>query len=62
MKINYNCKDNDVKLQFHTENDNIDEIWIKVVGEKYWTVLGFDDLLRGIKKTKDKIKNNIPNE
>ena len=53
MKVNFKCKDNDVKLQFHCENGEIDEVWVKVDGEKSWTVLGFKDLLNGIEKAKN---------
>ncbi len=49
-KVKYNCKDNDVKLQFHCEDGVIDEVWVKLKGEKSWTVIGYNDLLSGIKK------------
>lgn len=55
MKVNYKCKDNDVKLQFHCKNDIIDEIWVKVEGESAWTVIGYEDLQNGIKKSLKKL-------
>jgi hypothetical protein len=56
MKVNYNCKDNDVKLQFHCEDGKIDEVWVQVDGEKSWTVVGYDDFLNGVKKAEKKCK------
>ena len=53
MKVNYKCKDNDVKLQFHCENGVIDEVWVQVDGEKSFTVVGYNDLINGIKKSPD---------
>lgn len=55
MKSNYKCKDNDVKLQFHCKDGKIDEVWVQVDGEKSWTVVGYEDLLKGIKKAEKKI-------
>lgn len=54
MKVNYKCKDNDVKLQFHCEDGVIDEVWVKIDGEKSWTVVGYSDLLSGVEKVKRK--------
>jgi len=56
MKVDYNCKDNDVKLQFQIIDGKIDEVWVQIEGEKSWTVIGYDDFLNGIKKAKKKIK------
>jgi hypothetical protein len=56
MKVNYNCKDNDVKLRFYCEDGEIDEVWVQVDGEKSWTVVGFKDLINGIEKAKKKSK------
>ena len=53
MKVNFKC-DNDVILQFHCEDGEIDEIWVKVAGEKSWTVVGYEDLLECAKKAKTK--------
>ena len=55
MKVNYKCKDNDVKLQFFCEDGKIDEVWVQVDGEKSWAVVGYEDLLKGIKKAGKKI-------
>jgi len=56
MKVNFKCKDNDVKLQFHCEDGEIDEVWVQVHGEKSWTVVGFKDFLNGVAKAKKKSK------
>lgn len=56
MKVNYKCKDNDVKLQFHCKDGVIDEVWVQVDGEKSWTVIGYNDLINGIKKAESKSK------
>lgn len=56
MKVNYKCKDNDVKLQFHCEDGVIDEVWVQIDGEKSWTVIGYNDLINGIKKAESKSK------
>jgi hypothetical protein len=56
MKVNYTCKDNDVKLQFHCKDGKIDEVWVQVDGEKSWTVVGYDDFLNGVKKAEKKCK------
>lgn len=55
-KVNYNCKDNDVKLQFHFENGQIDEVWVQVSGIPGWTIVGYKDLMNGIKKAELKAK------
>ena len=55
-KVNYKCKDNDVKLQFHCKDGVIDEVWVQVDGEKSWTVIGYNDLINGIKKAESKSK------
>ena len=54
MKVNYKCKDNDVKLQFHCEDGKIDEVWVQFNGEKSWTVVVYEDLLKGIQKAEKK--------
>jgi len=53
MKVNFKCKDNDVKLRFYCEDGEIDEVWVKIDG-------GFKDLLNGIDKAnkKSKIKDS----
>lgn len=56
MKVNYKCKQNDVILQFCCKDGKIDEILIKVNGEKAWTVVGYKDFLIGIKKAQKKCK------
>jgi len=56
MKINYNCKENDVKLKFICEDGLIDEVWVKVKGEKSWTVVGYNDFLNGVKKAEKKCR------
>ena len=56
MKVNYKCKDNDVKLQFHCEDGEIDEVWVQVNGENSWTVIVYNDFLNGVKKAKKKCK------
>lgn len=49
MKVlTYNCKDNDIVLQFHYVDNKIDEVWVQVPGEKGWTVIGYEDLTRSI--------------
>jgi len=61
VKVKHKCQDNDVKLQFHCEDWEIDEVWVQVDGETSWTVVGYKDLLSGIEKAtmkinKDKLK------
>jgi hypothetical protein len=56
MKIKFKCKDNDVKLQFHFVDGEIDEVWVKVAGEKSWITIGFKDFMNGIAKAKKKSK------
>ena len=50
MDIEYKCKDNDVELKIIMQDDIIDEIWVRVIGEKGWTVVGYFDLLSAINK------------
>lgn len=50
MKVKHICKDNDSELTFIIEDGKIDEVWIKIEGEKTWTVIGFNDLNEGIEK------------
>jgi hypothetical protein len=57
MKVNYNCKDNDVELQFHYDEEGIDEVWVRVIGETGWTVIGFNDLLSAITSVQSKINS-----
>ena len=38
-------------------DDLIDELWIKADGDKYWTVIGYDDLIEAINKIKTKFIN-----
>lgn len=56
MKVNYKCKGNDTQLQFHCKNKKIDEIWIQIIGDTSWTVIGFNDLQNGISKALKKCK------
>lgn len=56
-KVDYNCKDNDVKLRFCLDNGKIEEIWVKVKGDRAWLVVGYNDLLRGIEKVSDTVNN-----
>lgn len=62
MKVNYKCKDNDIKLQFHCEDGVIDEVWVQVDGEKSWTVVGYKDLKNGIKKAELKSKHKTSHD
>lgn len=55
MKTTYKCKDNDIILQFHYEDNKVDEVWVKIKGETCWTVVGYKDLLKGLKKAKKKL-------
>jgi hypothetical protein len=48
--IKYKCKANDVDLKFVIESGKIDEVWVSVRGERVWTVIGYKDLIEGIKK------------
>lgn len=50
--IVYQCKDNDVILKFYFEDNKLDEIHVKLEHETSATVVGYKDLLRGIKKAK----------
>jgi len=56
MKVNYKCKANDAELEFLCEDGQIDEIWVRIQGEKAWTVVGYKDFLNGIKKAQKKCK------
>jgi len=62
MKINYNCKENDVKLKFICEDGLIDEVWVKVKGESRWTIVGYNDFLNGVKKAEKKCRLENPND
>lgn len=57
MKVDYKCKDNDVKLRFYCENGEIDEVWVQVDGETSWIVFGYKDFLKGVEKTKKLIND-----
>ena len=59
-KVNYKCKDNDVKLQFHCEDGVIDEVWVQIDGEKSWAVVGYNDLINGIKKLNLNLNPKLP--
>jgi hypothetical protein len=51
--IKYKCKANDVDLTFKIESGKIDEVWVSVRGmekKEGWTVIGYEDLIEGIKK------------
>jgi hypothetical protein len=54
-EILYNCKDNDVVLKFCFVDNEIDEILVQVDGEKGWTVIGYQDLLTGLKQAKKEL-------
>lgn len=54
MKTNYKCKDNGVYLQFHTEDNEIDEVLVGINKTK-WIIVGYKDFLNGVKKTKKKL-------
>lgn len=54
-KVKYNCKDNDCKLRFIIEDEKIDEVWIGIKGDTSFTIVGYDDLLSGIKKALRKV-------
>lgn len=56
MKYNYKCKENDVLIQFHSKEYEIDELWVQVEGEKSWTVIGYKDLILALEKAKKKFK------
>jgi hypothetical protein len=62
MEVNYRCKENDVKLKFHCIDNEIDEIWIQVEGEKSWTVIGYKDLMNGISKAQKKCKGKTSHD
>ena len=47
-KYIYECKENDTILRVETEGLTIDEIHVKIKGEKNWTVIGYRDLLAAI--------------
>ena len=49
-KVKYKCKQNDVDLKFVIESGKIDEVLVSVRGENVWTVIGYQDLMEGIKK------------
>lgn len=53
-KVKYKCKQNDVDLKFVIESGKIDEVWVSVRGEDVWTVIGYQDLIEGIKKAESK--------
>lgn len=59
MKVKYNCKDNDAKLQFHFVDGKIDEVRVQIDGEKTWTVISYNDLLSGIKKAQQFCKTDV---
>ena len=46
----YKCKDNDVVLAFLIEDGKIDEVSVKTTEDEEWIVIGFNDLMEGIKK------------
>ena len=50
MKVKYKCKENDVELIFFIDNNEIEEVLVGVIGESCWTVIGYSDLKKGIKK------------
>jgi hypothetical protein len=56
MKVNYKCKQNDAELKFICEDGQIDEVWIRIEGEKGWTVIGYKDFVSGVKKAETKCK------
>ena len=63
--VTYKCKANDVILQFHfyldepDKPDEIDEVWIQIEGETSWTIVGFHDLLEGLKKAREHAKKSL---
>lgn len=52
-KVKYKCKQNDVDLKFVLESGKIDEVLVSVRGENVWTVIGYEDLMEGIKKAEN---------
>lgn len=56
MKINFNCKDNDVKLKFITNEKGIDEIWVRTYKGEGWTIISYKNLEEGINKVNKKLK------
>ena len=61
MKVNYKCKDNDVELKFIYDGEKIDEFWVRIQGERGWTVVGYDDFMAGVLKA-EKNYNRMTNE
>ena len=44
----YKCKENDVIIKVFLENNKADELWVKIDGEKGWTVIGVKDVFNAI--------------
>lgn len=62
MKVNkytYNCKENDNRIRFYFEDNEIDEVWVQTKGETSWTVIGYNDLEEALKKAKDKLNKSL---
>jgi len=57
-KVKYKCKENDALINFYLEYGKIDEVHIKIKGEVAWTVIGYKDLKKGIKKAKKQSHDN----
>ena len=55
-KITYNCKQNDVIIKIFTFNNEIDELHIGVEYMDEFTVVGYKDLLKAIKKAEKTLK------
>ena len=59
MSVIHKCKDNDAVLKFIIDDGEIDEIWLQdPTSRKSWFVIGYNDLLEGINKANEKIKQN----
>jgi hypothetical protein len=56
MKVKYKCKQNDIELIFFIDNNEIEEVWVRIIGESCWTVIGYSDLKNGIQKALSKIQ------
>lgn len=52
-KVKYKCKENDCEIILFLNDGKIDELHIGVRGEREWTVIGYKDLKKAIKKAKN---------
>lgn len=53
--VKYKCKQNDAEIKVITFENKIDELHLRIEGDKGWIVIGYKDLQEAINMAENKI-------